>query len=171
MVALRRVLSQIRQGTRASLAHDLAAAPRPVRTVRIRLAPTPDAPERARRAVDCLVVAIDNPRFAFFLRLLASELVTNAVAHGSTRSTISMTARLFDDAAELEIMNGGGRLSLRRMRTHRPGGGRGLDIVDELVDTWAIDAGSAGTKVSVRLSADRTDDRKPSGVSDRRPNG
>jgi transposase-like protein len=174
VVMLRRVLTQVRRGARASVAHDLAAGRPPIRTVRVRLASAPDAPLNARRAVDTLLREEDNQRFAFFLRLVASELVKNAVLYGSERSTISMTARLFCSpaprvsqsarlteaepsspafAAELEIANGGGRLSLRQMRERRREGGRGLDIVDTLADAWSIDTGPLGTKVTVRLSA------------------
>ena len=170
VVVLRRVLSQVRRGTRASLAHDLAVAPQPIRTARLRLRPTSGAPETARQAVDGLCTGVVDPRFAFFLRLVASELVKNAVIHGSKGSTISMTVRLFDDSAELEIANGGDRLSLRRMRARRRDGGRGLDIVDELVDAWSIETGPVGTKVTVRLSTDRAG-RSNGRVSARRPNG
>jgi DNA-binding transcriptional MerR regulator len=171
VVTLRRVLSQVRRGTRASLAHDLAAEPQPIRTVRVRLDPTPQAPHDARKAVDDLLRDADDLRFAFFLRLVASELVKNAVLHGAARSRISMTARLFTDSAELEIANSGSRLSLRQMRERRREGGRGLDIVDELADAWSIDTGPGGTRVTVRLSA-RLDGRPSNGrVSEPRPNG
>ncbi len=170
VVTLRRVLSQVRRGTRASMAHDLAAEPRPIRTVRVRLDPTPEAPHDARRAVDRLLKDVEDLRFAFFLRLVASELVKNAVLHGSGSSRISMTARLFADSAELEIANDGSRLSLRQMRERRLEGGRGLDIVDELADAWSIDTGPGGTLVTVRLSA--RESRPSNGrVSEARPSG
>jgi hypothetical protein len=170
VVMLRRVLSQVRRGTRAGLAHDQAVTPRPVRTVRMRLLPTTGAPESARRAVDGLTADLDDLRFAFFVRLVVSELVKNAVLHGSKRSPISLTAHLFDDCAELAIANGGGRLSLRKMRARRLEGGRGLDIVDELADAWSIDTGPRGTTVTVRLPTDPH--RRPgNGVSPRRPGG
>jgi hypothetical protein len=171
VVVLRRVLSQVRRGTRASVAHDLAAGPQPLRTVRVRFRPTPEAPQDARRVVDGLLGDFDDPRFAFFLRLVASELVKNAVLHGSGRSPISMTARLFAGSAEVQIANGGGRLSLRRLRERRREGGRGLDIVDELADAWSIDTGPAGTRVTVRLSADANERQHDGGVSEPRPNG
>lgn len=171
VVTLRRVLSQVRRGTRASMAHDLAAGPSPIRTVRVRLDSTPQAPNDARRAVDDLLKDADDPRFAFFLRLVASELVKNAVLHGAGRFPISMTVRLFADAAELEIANGGSRLSLRRMRERRREGGRGLDIVDELADAWSIDTGPGGTRVTVRLSANAGDRTSSSRVSEPQPNG
>lgn len=170
VVVLRRVLAQVRRGTRASLAHDLAGVPRPIRTVRVQLAPTSGAPRKARRAVDRLGSEVGDPRFAFFLRLVVSELVKNAVVHGATASPISMAVRLFDDSAELEITNGGGRLSLRKLRRRRRDGGRGLDIVDQLADAWSIDTGPVGTRVTVRLSIDPPG-QPDAGVSSLRQDG
>jgi DNA-binding transcriptional MerR regulator len=168
VVLLRRVLTQVRSGTRASRAHDLAVGPQPLRTVRVRVRPDAHASQNARRAIDRLLRGGENPRFAFFLRLVASELIKNAVVHGSGRSTIAMTARLFADAADIEIVNAGGRLRLRDMRERRQHGARGLDIVDELADAWSIDTGPIGTKVTVRLSAGTANGLD---VWDRRPDG
>jgi transposase-like protein len=151
---LRRVLANVRRGSRASAAHDLALLPHPLRTANVRIAASPHAPLRARRAVDELLDGFDDPRFAFYLRLVASELVKNAFLHGSRREPISMEARLFPDGAELRVRNAGGRLSLKRLRTRRREGGRGLDIVDALADAWSIDTGPPGTTVTVRLAFD-----------------
>jgi DNA-binding transcriptional MerR regulator len=155
VATLRRVLAQVRRGARASAAHDLATIPGPTRTSSVRIRPSRLAPLRARQAVDELLSELDNPSFAFYLRLVASELVKNAFLHGSPRLTIRMDARLFEDAAELRVQNGGGRLTLRMLRRRRRDGGRGLDIVDALADAWSIDTGPLGTTVTVRLSMAR----------------
>jgi hypothetical protein len=152
VATLRRVLAQVRRGARASAAHDLAVIPSPIRTSSVRLEPSMHAPLQARQAIDDLLGELDNPRFAFYLRLVASELVKNAFLHGSARHVIRMDAKLFRDAAELRVYNGGGRLTLRMLRRRRRDGGRGLDIVDALADAWSIDTGPLGTTVAVRLS-------------------
>jgi DNA-binding transcriptional MerR regulator len=154
VVMLRRVLAHVRRGARASAAHDLALLPRPLRTSRLRIPPSPQAPLQARRAIDDLLEDFDNPRFAFYLRLIASELVKNAFLYGSARDPILMDAKLFPDTAELRVQNGGGRLSMKSLRTRRRNGGRGLDIVDALADAWSIDTGPPGTKITIRLSVD-----------------
>jgi DNA-binding transcriptional MerR regulator len=154
VVTLRRVLAHVRRGARASAAHELALVPRPLRTSRIRIRPSPRAPSEARRAIDHLLGDFDHPRFAFYLRLVASELVKNAFLYGSTRDPIVMDAKLFRDQAELRVRNGGERLSLRSLRRRRREGGRGLDIVDALADAWSIETGPPGTTVAVRLSVD-----------------
>lgn len=153
IVTLRRVLAQVQRGVRARAAHDLATGPRPVRTTRSRIKPSRDAPAEARRAVDDLLAGSSDSRFAFYLRLIASELVKNAVLHGSERDPIKLDASLFDGAAELHVESGG-KLSMKRLRARRREGGRGLEIVDALADAWSIDTGPFGTTVSVRLAAD-----------------
>lgn len=151
IVVLRRVLAQIRRGVRARHAHDAAVAPRPTRTARLRLDPDRDAPQLARLAVDELVVDCDHERFAFHLRLVASELVKNAVLYGSGRDPIKLEMSLYPDAAELRVQNAGGRVRMKSLRTQRNEGGRGLEIVDALAERWTIDSGPLGTKVSVWL--------------------
>jgi transposase-like protein len=155
IVTLRRVLAQLRRGARARAAHDLATLPTPVRATRARFEPEPGAPALARRVIDELL-AYDDTRFAFYLRLVASELVKNAVLYGSDREPIRLEAKLFPDWAELRVQNSGGRLSMRKLRTRRREGGRGLEIVDALSDAWSIETGPLGTKVTVRLPAEST---------------
>ena len=150
IVTLRRVLAQLRRGARARAAHDLAVAPGPIRTARARFDPRPGAPALARRMIDELVGDYDT-RFAFYLRLVASELVKNAVLYGSDRDPIRIETKLFPDWAELRVQNSGRRLSMRKLRTRRREGGRGLDIVDALAEAWSIETGPLGTKITVRL--------------------
>jgi anti-sigma regulatory factor (Ser/Thr protein kinase) len=155
IVILRRVLAQLRRGARAGAAHDLAGLPQPIRSCRELIKPNPDASAIARRAVDELLQETTDDRFAFHLRLIASELVKNAVLHGSRREPIRVDAELFADSAELRVQNTG-RVSMKRLRTRRADAGRGLEIIDALADAWSIDTGPFGTKVTVRLAPKTT---------------
>jgi len=128
----------------------------PVGTFRLRIAPSPQAPSEARRAVDDLVGDSVDPRFAFYLRLVASELVKNALLHGSSSEPIVVKARLDEGRVDLQVEDHGGRLTLKRLRRRRRDGGRGLDIVDALVDAWTIESGLPGTRISVRMSTQPT---------------
>jgi DNA-binding transcriptional MerR regulator len=151
VVTLRRVLTEIRRGVRAHAAHDLAGAPHPTRTARVRLAPSPEAPLLARKTVDELLDDRSPKPFAFHLRLVANELVKNAVLYGSRRDPITLQLELYDDCAQMRVQNAGGRLSITRLRERRRNGGRGLDIVDALAESWSIDTGPFGTKVTVKV--------------------
>ena len=85
------------------------------------------------RSMRCSRIPSDD-RFAFYLRLTASELVKNAVLYGSEREPIHLDLKLFQDWAELRVQNGGARLSMKSLREQRRQGGRGLEIVDALAD-------------------------------------
>ena len=160
IVILRRVLAHVQRGTRARSAHELVGVPSPTRTSRVRFEPSPEAPRMARRAMDELLEGTENPRFAFYVRLVASELVNNAVLYGSKREPIQMEAKLFTNSVELRVQNGGVRLSMKSLRTRRRDGGRGLEIVDAIADAWSIDTGPFGTKITVRLPVEA----EPSGI-------
>src|SRR5689334_17821593 len=85
---LRRVLTQLRQGVRARAAHELATPPQPLRSTTQVLTPSVNAPGEARRIVGTLLDERHDERFTFQARLVASELVKNAVLHGSGRDPI-----------------------------------------------------------------------------------
>jgi DNA-binding transcriptional MerR regulator len=148
---LRRVLTQLRQGVRARAAHDLATPPKPRRAATHVFEPSVNAPGEARRIVGSLLDGEHDNRFTFQARLVASELIKNAVLHGSARQPITLDARLYDEAIELDVENGG-RMNMKRLRRRRRDGGRGLEIIDAIADAWSIDTGAFGTKISVRLA-------------------
>ena len=62
-----------------------------------------------------------------------------------------METKLFPEWVDLRVQNSGGRLSMRKLRSRRVEGGRGLEIVDALAESWSIETGPLGTKISVRL--------------------
>jgi DNA-binding transcriptional MerR regulator len=149
---LRRVQAQVRRGARAGAAHRNAVSSRPIRMSRFTLETSHEAPMEARRAVDALLEDRVDDEFAFYLRLVASELVNNAVVYGRTREPIRVELQLFHSCADLCVLNAGSRLSIKRLRRRRrQEGGRGLEIVDALAEAWAIHTGPFGTKVTARL--------------------
>jgi anti-sigma regulatory factor (Ser/Thr protein kinase) len=106
------------------------------------LAVSPEAAAEARHALDDLVEAIPDSRMRD-VRLLVSELVTNAVRHADLAA---------GDAIELVIEVAEGML---RVEVHDPGGGFvpsapspdparpsgwGLYLVAELADRWGVDS-------------------------------
>lgn len=167
VLVLRRIIAQMRRGLRAHAAHAETVAPDPFRAAGVTLPPTTEAPLLARRAVDDLLEEHGDTRFAFSLRLVASELVNNAVLHGSTSQPIRMEVKLYSDRAELVVQNSGGCLSIKNLRTKRRQGGHGFEIVDTLADAWSIDTGPRGTKIAVSLPVKRP----PSGRAARLPGG
>lgn len=105
------------------------------------LDPVPSAPGLARRALEPF-----SPHLAWEamenVRLLATELVTNAVMHaGAGRSPIRMDAHLFADLAVVSVSDAGAGFDPAALRGSRPGtpGGRGLELVALLADALGID--------------------------------
>ena len=103
----------------------------------VQLAPGPGAPRHARDAVAPLRDEL-NARTHDDLRLIVSELVTNAVVHGPNH-TIRVSVELGEDGVvrgEIED-EGSGSVRLRAAGTEA-GGGYGLGIVDALSDSWGV---------------------------------
>jgi DNA-binding transcriptional MerR regulator len=149
---LRRVLALTRSGARAQSAHRAVAGATPGRRLLLRIPPSTEAPLRARHAVDELLDSSTNPRFAFNLRLVASELVSNAVRYGSGHQPIEIELVLSTGGGRLRVA-GGDRLHVTRLRRRRRSAGRGLEIVDALADSWTIETGPRGTTVTVELAS------------------
>ena len=80
--------------------------------------------------------------------LMVSELVTNALVHGT--GTISLRIDIAGDALHVEVSDQG---DVRVAPNPTPGahGGWGLRIVDQLADDWGVRDGS--TKVWFRLTS------------------
>ena len=152
VVLLRQILARVQRGMRAGAAHVAAKTPAIIASRRFRLEPAPEAPLEARRAVDEVVDGAYDDCFAFNLRLVASELVKNAVLYGFDSAPVELQLQLYPEWVDLRVRNEGGRLRMKNLRTRRPNGGRGLEIVDALADSWSIVSGPRGTTVSVRLA-------------------
>lgn len=77
------------------------------------------------------------------MMLVTSELVTNAVLHG--RGPIELSVALDDDIAEVTVTDTGGGHPRLRPGDDAAEHGRGLVLVDALVDDWGVrHAGDGG---------------------------
>ena len=108
----------------------------------IRLPASERAPEIARRVVVERFGGELDPRQLEDARLLASELVTNAVIHG--RGPVGLTALLDENRLMIEVVDQGDGFE-REVREQglQAVGGNGLNIVDALASRWGIHAGSS----------------------------
>ena len=107
----------------------------------VQLASVPEAPGQARDAVAPLRGRIGDRTLAD-VRLIISELVTNAVRH-APGEPISVTVDVDDEGVvrgEIED-HGAGGVRLRATSPSEPGG-FGLGIVDALTDRWGVGDGS-----------------------------
>ena len=135
----------------APLAARWAQRPSPIRsrgvadalgTWSVGLDPSSDAPGLARRALAPLVEQLEHESREN-IRLLATELVTNAVMHaGEPPGPILVDAHLFADLAVVSVSDEGAGFDPALLRGSAPGvpGGRGLELVVLLADGLGIDS-------------------------------
>jgi anti-sigma regulatory factor (Ser/Thr protein kinase) len=107
-----------------------------------RLPAAPEAAAVARRALDDLAGQLSDGRMRD-VRLLVSELVTNAVRHANLDSgdAIDLVIELADNALRVEVHDPGGGFVPRAPTPDpmRPSGW-GLYLVAELADRWGVDS-------------------------------
>ena len=104
------------------------------------------APSQARSFTGPLLERYDPETQADVL-LLVSEIVTNAVEHGSrSGDSIEFTVIAGPQFVRLSVTDqSDDRPVLRRPSADRPTG-RGLMVVDLLADRWGVEAGASGGK-------------------------
>jgi anti-sigma regulatory factor (Ser/Thr protein kinase) len=118
----------------------------------VSFAPDPGSVKAARDAADRLLEGADpSEEFQFALRLVVSELMTNAVEHGSPGEQIQLELILYRDHAHVSIRNLGAGVDMTRLRRGRSDRGRGLEIVAALAERWGIDSGRSGTTMTARV--------------------
>ena len=111
-------------------------------------------PRAARTAVEGLRGRI-APSVLEDAKLIASELVTNAVRHGgvSRRGVVGFCVELTGTMVRLEVTDpGDGGVIAPRAPDHETGGGFGLHVVRALSERWGLEQVAAGeTRVWAQL--------------------
>lgn len=123
--------------------------------VRQRLPHDREAPAAAREVVDSVLAdRLSGERLAE-LRLVVSELVTNAVRHGAARDGfVELLVEVRDAVAHVEVTDGGEGFDAPAdaPELEEPGGW-GLVVVDRLAARWGVEGGRA-TRVWADLALD-----------------
>jgi anti-sigma regulatory factor (Ser/Thr protein kinase) len=122
-------------------------------TVDVKLEATPDAAAEARRALERFADRVPERRLRD-VRLLVSELVTNAVRHAglSPGDRIGLLVEMRDAVLRVEVDDPGSGFEPRSpspdpARTS----GWGLYLVEELSDRWGMDGLRPGTRIWFEL--------------------
>ena len=106
----------------------------------VRIAAEREAPSRARTALDGLNGALAGLRQP--VRLLVSELVTNAVRHAGSgpSQTVQVMLDCSDQRVRVEVTDEGPGFDPGRGRRIDPvQDGFGLALVDQLTDRWGVE--------------------------------
>lgn len=111
---------------------------------------TADAPRLARHELDGWLNDLLGPDRADDVRLLTTELITNAIRHGGVRGDDDITLDVEASGASVTIAvtqptsPDGARMRLGDVEAPETGG-FGLQLVDRLANEWGVDRGTPGS--------------------------
>jgi anti-sigma regulatory factor (Ser/Thr protein kinase) len=125
--------------------------PRAVRSSRIELTGTFKAPGQARRAVELHLSGLIGDGQLSDIRLLVSELVSNAIRYGEGSSGVVLHLAASASCVRVEVCDGGSGFDVPHApRPEGTLGGHGLGMLDMAADRWGV-AGDDGTCVWFEL--------------------
>jgi anti-sigma regulatory factor (Ser/Thr protein kinase) len=122
------------------------------------MAPTAAAPGHARAALAAWLARErrGDASFAEVAVLLVSELVTNAIRHGTSAGdgTVRLTAKAAPQGVRIAVQDGGTNGEVRRRTDRRDDdpGGFGLELVATLASDWGVERDDQGTTVWLELA-------------------
>ncbi len=119
------------------------------------LPPAPAAATTARTVVTERLAAFLGTQVLEDLRLLVTELITNALRHGqlSPGDRVSVKASVDDGVVRLEVTDPGRNGEVAQRDPGPRGGGYGLFLVEQLARRWGVDR-REGTTVWCELAPD-----------------
>lgn len=79
--------------------------------------------------------------------LLTTEVVTNSVLHARTTIVLTIVRRA-EGGVRIGVRDHSHHLPVRRRHTHDSTTGRGLQLLDRLADSWAVESDPGGKTVS-----------------------
>src|SRR3954451_1260956 len=108
------------------------------------LAPEPGSVAEARtRVLEAVGTNLGDDGQIDALRLLVSELVTNAVRHGGQHEPLELHASWNHEVRVEVVDHGGGFTPAPRSGAADEPGGFGLFLVGRLADRWGVDTNGA----------------------------
>lgn len=124
-----------------------------------RLSPQPSSVAEARARVRALLLDAGREDLVESAVLLVSEMVTNALLHAGTE--IDLRAGLGAEGLRVEIGDGSPHLPSRRRYAATSGTGRGLLMLESMVDDWGVTRHREGKTVWFSLSGADNDLESP----------
>lgn len=115
------------------------------------LPPQPTSVSRARRLVRDLLTDAEREDLVEAATLLVSEIVTNAILHAGT--AIDLRASVTGEGLRVEVGDGSAHLPTRRRYGPTAGTGRGMMLLEQLVDDWGAERCADGKTVWFVLAA------------------
>lgn len=114
----------------------------------LRLEADPSAPHRGRHWVVPVLRAHDAPEPAVDLvELLTSEVVTNAVKYGSAEDGIVLSVDWADSRVTVRVTDANPSAPVVHRSAPEDVGGRGMELVELLADSWGVETHARGKTV------------------------
>ncbi len=110
----------------------------------------PTSAGRARRLLRDALAPTTTPDSVDSAQLAASEVVTNALVHAGT--PVRLRVLVSESRVRVEVADGSGHLPVSRNHAASAGTGRGLHLVEELVDRWGVYRDDGGKVVWFELT-------------------
>jgi anti-sigma regulatory factor (Ser/Thr protein kinase) len=109
--------------------------------------PEPEGPARARRIIAEELSSRVSDRVVDEVKLMVSELVTNGIVHGAAEEEAPVMLDLcVNGNVHCRVVNQGpGFAASTQMDS--PGGGWGLQVVEQLADRWGLQCSPHRTEV------------------------
>ena len=120
-----------------------------------RLPPQPSSVAESRRHVRAFLEDTGRTDLLEPALLLVSEIVTNALLHAGTE--VDLAGHIEGDSVRLEVGDGSTHLPSRRRYAPTSGTGRGLLMLESMVDDWGVTRREHGKVVWFRLSTSNDD--------------
>ena len=117
-----------------------------------RLPPRPSSVGEARRLVHGALTRAGRADLIETAELLVSEVVTNALVHAGTPIDVSVTVQA--DGLRVEVGDGSPHLPSPRGYAPTAGTGRGLLLLERMVDDWGVTPNARGKTVWFHLAQD-----------------
>lgn len=121
---------------------------------RRRFPPRPSSVGQARRMTRDLLADAGRDDLVDTAELLVSEIVTNALVHAGT--PIEVAVSFVDGGLRIEVSDGSPHVPAPRAYGPSAGTGRGLMLLEEMVDEWGVVPGDPGKTVWFHISGTDT---------------
>ena len=122
-------------------------------TYELVLAPTVDSVAAGRRLVSEALSEWGLDDLAYTATLLTSEVLTNSLLHARTRIALTVE-RTAPRSVTISVHDGSSIVPRRRQHARDATTGRGLELLDQLAQSWHVQPDAAGKTLAFTLSAD-----------------
>lgn len=124
-----------------------------------RFPPRPSSVGESRRMVRDYLSRAGREDLADTAELLVSEIVTNALVHAGTNIEVAFS--FVDGGLRIEVTDGSPHAPSPRSYGPSAGTGRGLLLLEEMVDAWGVEFAEQGKTVWFTLACEHRDHGSP----------